>query len=254
MGFLIFQILLFLLLAALLGLVIGWLLSDVRTRAKLQDLDARWRRRLSEVEGDRDRFVAELNQANEARGRAESALASSQRPPAAGSGPEVVRLQEELAVARQHALGLEQELGRARQLYADYRAEVARERAAAPAPALGLMTEEPAAAPPAAPAVASAPPAAADEPPGTKPEGLSAAQGAPDDLKLISGVGPKIERTLHELGIFHFWQIAQFTRENVAWVDRYLSFKGRIDRERWIDQAKVLAAGGQPEPGQRHHV
>ncbi len=75
--------------------------------------------------------------------------------------------------------------------------------------------------------------------------------GVPDDLKKISGVGPKLEKTLHGLGIFHFSQIAEFTPDNVAWVDRHLRFKGRIDRENWIEQARVLAAGGETEFSKR---
>ncbi len=75
-----------------------------------------------------------------------------------------------------------------------------------------------------------------------KPEGLDAPRdGKADDLKRISGVGPKLEETLHSLGIYHFDQVAAWTRETVAWVDNYLSFKGRIERENWIEQAKKLA-------------
>ena len=76
---------------------------------------------------------------------------------------------------------------------------------------------------------------------GTRPAGLDAPKGEPDDLKKIGGVGPKLEGTLNELGIYHFWQIAEFTPDNVAWVDGYLSFKGRIDRDDWIGQAKGFA-------------
>ncbi len=77
---------------------------------------------------------------------------------------------------------------------------------------------------------------------GERPAGLDAPKGDADDLKKIGGVGPKLEGTLNELGIYHFWQIAEFTPDNVAWVDGYLSFKGRIDRDDWIGQAKALAA------------
>jgi large subunit ribosomal protein L15 len=77
---------------------------------------------------------------------------------------------------------------------------------------------------------------------GERPAGLDAPKGEPDDLKKIGGVGPKLEGTLNELGIYHFWQIAEFTPDNVAWVDGYLSFKGRIDRDDWIGQAKAFAA------------
>lgn len=62
-----------------------------------------------------------------------------------------------------------------------------------------------------------------------------------DDLTLIGGIGPKIQEVLHELGIFHFEQISAWTPENVAWVDEYLSFAGRITREGWVEQARVLA-------------
>ncbi|OIQ33575.1 MAG: NADH-quinone oxidoreductase subunit E [Alphaproteobacteria bacterium MedPE-SWcel] len=81
-----------------------------------------------------------------------------------------------------------------------------------------------------------------------EPETLSAARnGSPDDLKLLKGVGPKLEATLHELGFFHFDQIAKWTEAEVAWVDARLRFKGRIERDGWIEQAKLLAAGEETE-------
>ena len=76
------------------------------------------------------------------------------------------------------------------------------------------------------------------------PKKLKAAKGGKaDDLQRISGVGPKLEKTLHGLGFFHFDQIAVWTPDEVQWVDENLRFKGRIDREEWISQAKLLAAG-----------
>lgn len=68
-----------------------------------------------------------------------------------------------------------------------------------------------------------------------------------DDLKLISGVGPKIEGTLHELGIFTFAQVAGWKKAERDWVDGYLNFKGRIERDDWVKQAKALAKGGEAE-------
>lgn len=68
-----------------------------------------------------------------------------------------------------------------------------------------------------------------------------------DDLRLISGVGPKIEGTLHSLGIFTFAQVAAWTEVQRAWVDAYLNFKGRIEREDWARQADALARGGVAE-------
>src|SRR5690606_29011063 len=68
-----------------------------------------------------------------------------------------------------------------------------------------------------------------------------------DDLKLISGVGPKIEGILHELGIYTFGQVAGWKVAEREWVDGYLNFKGRIERDDWVRQAEALARGGEAE-------
>lgn len=68
-----------------------------------------------------------------------------------------------------------------------------------------------------------------------------------DDLKLISGVGPGTEGILHSLGIFTFAQVASWKKAEREWVDGYLSFHGRIDREDWVKQAEALAKGGVAE-------
>jgi len=62
----------------------------------------------------------------------------------------------------------------------------------------------------------------------------------PDDLKKISGVGPKLEGVLNGLGIYKFEQIAKWKKAECEWVDGYLNFKGRIDRDDWVAQAKKL--------------
>jgi peptide/nickel transport system ATP-binding protein len=69
----------------------------------------------------------------------------------------------------------------------------------------------------------------------------------PDDLKLISGVGPKIERTLHSLGVYTYAQVAGWKKAEREWVDNHLNFHGRIEREDWVRQAKALAKGGVAE-------
>ncbi len=71
---------------------------------------------------------------------------------------------------------------------------------------------------------------------------FEAPQGEADDLKRISGVGPVIEKKLHALGIKTFEQVAGFTKDDIAIVDAVLSFKGRIERDDWVSQAKKLAA------------
>ncbi|WP_291729946.1 NADH-quinone oxidoreductase subunit E [Leisingera sp. F5] len=75
--------------------------------------------------------------------------------------------------------------------------------------------------------------------------------GLPDDLKLLKGVGPKLEEKLNELGFFHFEQIADWTEAEVAWVDARLKFKGRITRDGWIEQAKRLQVGDETEFAKR---
>ena len=65
--------------------------------------------------------------------------------------------------------------------------------------------------------------------------------GAPDDLTIIGGIGPKIQEVLNELGIYHYDQIAAWTPENIAWIDDRLNFSGRIAREGWVEQAAILS-------------
>jgi len=72
-----------------------------------------------------------------------------------------------------------------------------------------------------------------------------------DDLKRIKGIGPKNEDALNELGIFAFAQIAEWNDNNIKWVEQRLDFPGRIERENWVSQAKLLAAGVETEFSKR---
>ncbi len=86
-----------------------------------------------------------------------------------------------------------------------------------------------------------------------RPEGLSEPRSSgADDLKRIRGIGPVIERTLNELGIYHFDQLAAFDDGNIRWVDNYIAFPGRILREEWVSQAAELADGGTTEFSNRY--
>lgn len=110
-----------------------------------------------------------------------------------------------------------------------------------PSAAKSSTAKKPAAKKPATESAVSAKPAAPTGDAG-RPEGLSAPRnGQKDDLKRIGGVGPKLESTLNGLGIYHFDQIAGWDRQTIEWVDNYLSFKGRIDRDNWIEQSKKFA-------------
>ena len=86
---------------------------------------------------------------------------------------------------------------------------------------------------------------------GEKPETITIAIEDRDDLKRIKGIGPKNEDALNELGIYTFKQIAEWTPSNVDWVEDFMSFPGRIEREDWIGQAKLLASGSETEFSKR---
>jgi predicted flap endonuclease-1-like 5' DNA nuclease len=86
---------------------------------------------------------------------------------------------------------------------------------------------------------------------GDRPDGLEILKGPrngkPDDLKLIWGVGSKLEKVLNDAGFYHFDQLAKWTDKQLSWVDSQLGeFAGRAEREEWIAQAKKLAAGWRP--------
>ena len=86
-----------------------------------------------------------------------------------------------------------------------------------------------------------------------KPRTMKAPRKAgADDLKMIKGVGPKLETMLNELGFYHFDQIAGWSAAEVAWVnDNLTGFKGRVSRDNWVEQARKLASGQETEFSKR---
>ena len=116
---------------------------------------------------------------------------------------------------------------------------------AAPVAAAPKAAEKPKAA---AKPKAEAAPAAAPEG-GTKPKALKAARkGVADDLKVIEGIGPALEKVLNDNGIFHLDQIASWGAAEVEWMDGNLKgFKGRVTRDKWVAQAKLIAEVGLEE-------
>lgn len=111
--------------------------------------------------------------------------------------------------------------------------------AATPAPKAARPAERPA-------TEGAAPPASEEA---KKPASLGTPRDeGPDDLKRIKGIGPKLEAMLHRMGYFHFDQIAGWTDREVAWVDENLEgFRGRVTRDNWVSQARVLAGGGETD-------
>lgn len=90
-------------------------------------------------------------------------------------------------------------------------------------------------------AVAAAAPAPKAEKKAAPKKAAAPAAGDADDLKKLSGVGPALEKKLLENGVTTFAQIAAWTADDIVEFDEKLSFKGRIEREGWVEQAKELA-------------
>jgi len=87
---------------------------------------------------------------------------------------------------------------------------------------------------------------------GTKPAvSAKPKSGKGDNLTLIDGVGNAIEKKLNAMGIYHFSQIAKWNAANQTWIGNELGFPGRPERENWVSEAKILAAGGTTEHSRR---
>lgn len=76
------------------------------------------------------------------------------------------------------------------------------------------------------------------------PKFLAKPKGKVDDLLAIKGIGPKLNRLLNDLGVHHYRQIAEWSPGEIAWVNDKLDFKGRVQREKWVAQARTLAKRG----------
>lgn len=133
------------------------------------------------------------------------------------------------------------------------------EKAAAPAAPKTVAAKPKTAAKPKAAAAAKAAPAASEikianagDYPGSQPHGTKKPRaGGANNLTRVKGIGPANEKKLNALGIWHFDQIAAWKKAEVQWVGSYLAFPGRIEREEWVKQAKVLAKGGETEFSKR---
>jgi NADH-quinone oxidoreductase subunit E len=88
---------------------------------------------------------------------------------------------------------------------------------------------------------------------GKKPKVMTAPRkSGADDLKMIKGVGPKLEGLLNNMGFYHFDQVSKWGADEVSWVDQNLEgFKGRVSRDNWVPQATALAAGEETEFSKR---
>lgn len=270
-GFLLGEIWVLILLAALLGLFVGWLIWGRRAEVVVdnEQLD-RVRGELASARREKDQVSARVSalEADLAACRAQADVASGDADAGTGdvdASTELAACQSANAELEARIAGLQADLDAARAASGDASeasAEVARlqgeldacrstcsdseGRIAALEADLAECRASAAASATAAAAVAGPVAAAAeDEPdsPGERPAALDGPRGGqPDDLKRIKGIGPKLEKLCHTLGFYHFDQVAAWTDNEVAWVDHNLEgFKGRVTRDQWVDQAKVLA-------------
>jgi small subunit ribosomal protein S2 len=71
-------------------------------------------------------------------------------------------------------------------------------------------------------------------------KGIDAPRGEPDDLKRLPGINTKLEQRLNDIGVYHYWQIADLDAEMTEALDRALNLRGRIARDGWVAAAKKL--------------
>lgn len=213
-GFLLGEIWVLLLLAALLGLFVGWLIWGRAMAALRGDLDA-CRNKCAGHDAELARLKTAANDAEDKANRAAADIQAAKDAEA-----------------------------RAKQAAKD--ADAKRREAAAAAKAAAVASPVVAAPKPAAKKASPSKP--------SRPKALKAARGGKaDDLKLIKGIGPQMEQLCNKLGFFHFDQIAAWTKSELAWVDDNLEgFKGRAGRDEWVKQAKILAKGGSTEFSRRN--
>ncbi|MGB5452388.1 MAG: hypothetical protein WBM71_03140 [Sedimenticolaceae bacterium] len=200
MSYLITQIFILLMVAGLLGLLLGWYLTRISTADAQVALLASLRNK----EADARELRAELD----ALATAKSSCDSERRLLSDELAGLRARQDAAIEVANSEALeALQAELDQCRALLA----------------------------------AASAAQPAAEE--GTQVQGVQDSDDLEaDDLQVIKGIGPKIAAKLERLGIRRFEQIAGWTPEDIERVNEKLRFKGRIEREKWIPQARALVA------------
>lgn len=239
-GFLISEMVLLILIAALLGLLIGWLIWGRRSGSDSAQADAdRARKDAETARGTAARLQDELDACNRARAGADTRLQIL----------EAEKANAARTATTATAAGANNATSNASAPASETPAESAKDTGvSSPAATKDAATKE----------ASSQDDGDRDYDgdgtiegtnEGTKPVALTGPRdGKADDLKQIKGVGPKLEKTCNSLGFWHFDQIAAWTGDEVAWVDANLTgFKGRVSRDNWVEQAKLLASGAETE-------
>ncbi|KAA3452075.1 proton-conducting membrane transporter [Mesorhizobium sp. SARCC-RB16n] len=237
----------YMLLAFLVGVLVGWFIWG-RLRGELDslrgDLD-RTRSERDRLRADSDRLTGELNACGKTRSDLERQLREAQVSTGAGaaktSSQPPAALMSTPATAKSTPAAAKA---------APAKPAVAKPPAAAkPAAAKATVPAKPAASKPAvagsATKSAAAPRAAATKT--AAPAAAKPASAKPDNLRRLIGIGPVNEKLLKGQGVTSFAQIAAWTAADIERIEHALQFGGRVERERWVEQAKLLAAGNEAE-------
>ncbi|ESY67521.1 MULTISPECIES: NADH dehydrogenase [Mesorhizobium] len=234
----------YMLLAFLVGVLVGWFIWG-RLRGELDslrgDLD-RTRSERDRLRADSDRLTGELNACGKTRSDLERQLRDAQASAGAGAAK----------AASQPSAALMSTPATAKSAPAAAKAAAAKAAPAKPAaakPAAAKAPAKPAASKSAAAGSATKSAAAPKASAAKKaaPPAAKAASGKPDNLRRLIGIGPVNEKLLKAQGVTSFAQIAAWTAADIKRIEDVMNFDGRIARERWIEQAKLLAAGNEKE-------
>ncbi|RWC95286.1 MAG: proton-conducting membrane transporter [Mesorhizobium sp.] len=237
----------YMLLAFIVGVVAGWFIWG-RLGGELDGLRGDLERTRSErdkVRADADRLTGELD----ACGRARADLERRLREAPAGSGAAKASAPAPAALISTPAAAKPAAAKPAPAKPASAKSAAAKPAATKPAaakPAASKTAATPKAAAPNAVAKTAAPGPAQSAPAADKP-----ATGTADNLRRLIGIGPVNEKLLKGLGVTSYAQIAAWTADDVKRIEEVLNFDGRIAREQWIEQAKLLAAGDETEFARR---
>ncbi|WP_457151437.1 proton-conducting membrane transporter [Mesorhizobium sp. P5_C1] len=232
----------YMLLAFLVGVLVGWFLWG-RLRGELDslrgDLD-RTRSERDRLRADNDRLTGELDACGKTRTDLERRLREAPATPAAGTGAAKAASPAPAALMSTPAA--------AKSAPAAAKAAPKKPAAAKAAPGAAKSSAPKSSAPKASASKASAAPKAAAPAKATAAQpAAKPAAGKPDNLRRLIGIGPVNEKLLKAQGVTSFAQIAAWTAADIKRIEDVMNFDGRIARERWIEQAKLLAAGDETE-------
>ncbi|MER8895623.1 proton-conducting membrane transporter [Mesorhizobium sp. M0676] len=220
----------YIVLAFLVGVLVGWFIWG-RLRGELDslrgDLD-RTRSERDRLRADADRLTGELDACGKTRADLERRLRETSAPSAKPSSSAPAALVSTAAKAKS--------------------APAAKPAPAKPAAAKPAAAKSAAAKPAASkPAAAKAAPKTAASKPAAVPKKAAPAAGKADNLRRLIGIGPVNDKLLKGLGVTTYAQIAGWTAADVKRIEDTLNFDGRVAREKWVEQAKLLAAGDEKE-------